>query len=53
MSLAVLSARTGIDKSHLSRVENGKAGLGDRNIDRLADALGATPKDITHEEKPR
>jgi transcriptional regulator with XRE-family HTH domain len=52
MSLAALSARTGIHESHLSKVEHGKAGLGDTNIHRLADALGVTPNDITHEEKP-
>lgn len=52
MSLAKLSALTGIDKSHLSRVETGKAGLGDKNIGLLADALGVTPDDITHKESP-
>lgn len=52
MSLAALSERTGIDKAHLSKVERGKAGLGDENIRRLADALGVTPIDITHEERP-
>lgn len=52
MSLAMLSARTGIDKGHLSRVQNGKAGLSVRNIRKLAEALGATPEDITHEENP-
>ncbi|MFJ9037892.1 helix-turn-helix domain-containing protein [Streptomyces sp. NPDC102406] len=52
MSLVELSARSGIHESHLSRVLNGKAGLSDANIYRLADALGVTPADITHEEKP-
>lgn len=52
MSLAMLSERTGIDKGHLSRVENEKAGLGDENIHRVAEALGVTPADITHKETP-
>jgi transcriptional regulator with XRE-family HTH domain len=52
MSLAMLSERTGINKGHLSRVENGKAGLGDKNIRLLADALDVTPADITHKEIP-
>ena len=52
MSLATLSKLTGIDKGHLSRVERGLAGLGDNNILKVADALGATPIDITYEEKP-
>ena len=52
MSLAKLSALTGINKGHLSRVENGKAGLGDKNIHRVAEALDATPDDITHQESP-
>ncbi|MFB7162270.1 helix-turn-helix domain-containing protein [Streptomyces sp. NPDC056242] len=52
VSLAKLSALTGISESHLSRVEHGKAGLGDENIRRLAAALDATTVDITHEEKP-
>lgn len=52
MSLRTLSAKTGIHRSHLSRVERGLAGLGDENIKKVADALGATPEDITHKEKP-
>jgi transcriptional regulator with XRE-family HTH domain len=52
MSLAMLSERTGIDKGHLSRVLNGKAGLSDDNIRLLAEAMDCTPADITHEEKP-
>ncbi|MCP9997930.1 helix-turn-helix transcriptional regulator [Streptomyces werraensis] len=51
MSLAMLSERTGIDKTHLSKVCNGKAGLSDEKIELLAEALGVTPADITHEEK--
>ncbi|MFF1709245.1 helix-turn-helix domain-containing protein [Streptomyces sp. NPDC058268] len=51
MSLGTLSSLTGIHKSHLSRVEHGKAGLGGKNVLRLADALGVIPDDITHEEK--
>ncbi|MGZ0231183.1 helix-turn-helix domain-containing protein [Streptomyces sp. H49] len=52
MSLATLSKLTGINKGHLSRVERGLAGLGDDNILKVADALGVTTDDITHEEKP-
>lgn len=52
MSLRTLSARTGIHRGHLSRVERGLAGLGDANIQKVAEALGVTPADITHEEKP-
>jgi transcriptional regulator with XRE-family HTH domain len=52
MSLRTLSVRTGIHRSHLSRVERGLAGLGDENIEKVADALGVTPDDITHKEKP-
>jgi transcriptional regulator with XRE-family HTH domain len=51
MSLRTLSAKTGIDRGHLSRVERGLAGLGDAYIDKVAEALGVTPADITHEEK--
>lgn len=51
MSLATLSARTGINKSHLSRMERGQAGLGDTNIRRVAEALGVNPADITHHEE--
>ncbi|GAA3113478.1 hypothetical protein GCM10017687_28060 [Streptomyces echinatus] len=52
MSLATLSKLTGINKGHLSRVERGLAGLGDDNISKVAEALGVTPDDITHKEKP-
>jgi transcriptional regulator with XRE-family HTH domain len=52
MSLRTLSAKTGIHRSHLSRVEHGLAGLGDDNIKKVADALGVTPDDITHKEIP-
>jgi|tagenome__1003787_1003787.scaffolds.fasta_scaffold17588239_1 transcriptional regulator with XRE-family HTH domain len=52
MSLRTLSAKTGINKGHLSKVERGLAGLGDENIRKVADALDATPADITHQEKP-
>ncbi|MFE6829225.1 helix-turn-helix domain-containing protein [Streptomyces sp. NPDC057717] len=52
MSLTKLSALTGISKGHLSQVQNGKAGLSDANVLRLAEAMGVTPADITHEEKP-
>jgi transcriptional regulator with XRE-family HTH domain len=50
MSLRTLSARTGIDQGHLSRVERGLAGLGDENIRRVAEALDVTTVDITHQE---
>jgi transcriptional regulator with XRE-family HTH domain len=52
MSLRTLSAKTGIDKGHLSKVERGLAGLGDENIQKVADALDVTPADITHKETP-
>jgi transcriptional regulator with XRE-family HTH domain len=52
MSLRTLSAKTGIHRSHLSRVERGLAGLSDTNIEIVADALGVTPNDITHKEIP-
>jgi transcriptional regulator with XRE-family HTH domain len=52
MSLRTLSAKTGIHRSHLSRVERGLVGLGDDNIEKVADALGVTPNDITHKETP-
>lgn len=52
MSLRTLSAKTGIDRGHLSRVERGLAGLGDDNIEKVADALDVTPDDITHKENP-
>jgi len=52
MSLRTLSAMTGIHRGHLSRVERGLAGLGDANIQKVADALGVTPADITHQETP-
>lgn len=52
MSLRTLSAKTGIDRGHLSRVERGLAGLGDENIKKVADALDVTPADITHKEIP-
>lgn len=50
MSLRTLSAKTGIHRSHLSRVERGLAGLGDEYIKKVADALDVTPDDITHKE---
>ncbi len=48
MSLATLSALTGIHRSHLSRAERGLAGLSDDNIAAVAEALRVTPTDITH-----
>lgn len=48
MSLAKLSALTGINKGHLSKVERSLAGLGDDNIAAVAEALRVTPTDITH-----
>lgn len=51
MSLAMLSERTGIDKTHLSKVQNGKAGLSDENIRKLAEAMDCSPADITHQEQ--
>jgi transcriptional regulator with XRE-family HTH domain len=51
MSLAELAALTGIGKGHLSKAERGLAGLGDANIDRVADALRVRIPDITHLEE--
>lgn len=48
MSIRTLARLTGIDRGHLSRVERGLAGLGDDNLDRVAEALRVTPNDITH-----
>ncbi|MEH0552515.1 helix-turn-helix domain-containing protein [Streptomyces sp. B21-101] len=50
MSLRTLSAKTGIDRGHLSKAERGLAGLGDEYIEKVAEALGVTPADITHQE---
>lgn len=50
MSLATLSRLTGINKGHLSRAERGLAGLGDENIQKIAEALGVTANDITQKE---
>ncbi|MFF7184646.1 helix-turn-helix domain-containing protein [Streptomyces sp. NPDC008222] len=50
MSLRTLSAKTGINRGHLSRVERGLAGLGDANIAKVANALEVTPADIIHKE---
>lgn len=51
MSLAELSALTGVHKGHLSKAERGRAGLGDDNIHRVAEALGVAAADITHKEE--
>lgn len=51
MSLAQLAFLTGIDKSHLSKVERRRAGLGDDNIHRVADALRVDAADITQQEE--
>lgn len=40
---------TGIHPSHLSRVENGKAGLSDDNIHKLAEVYGVPHTAITHD----
>ncbi|MFG3660297.1 helix-turn-helix domain-containing protein [Streptomyces sp. NPDC047706] len=52
MSLRTLSAKTGINRGHLSRVERGLAGLGDANIQKVAEALGVSPAAITQGETP-
>ena len=50
MSLDRVHELTGIDKGQLSKVENGKAGLSDTNIHKLAEVYGVTPDDITHDD---
>ncbi|MFI6033020.1 helix-turn-helix domain-containing protein [Streptomyces sp. NPDC051315] len=52
LSLDRVHELTGIDKGQLSRVENGKAGLSDTNINKLAEVYGVTPDDITHDDHP-
>ncbi|MFF2852597.1 helix-turn-helix domain-containing protein [Streptomyces sp. NPDC058001] len=49
MSLGTVSALTGINKGHLSRVERGLAGLGDDYTHLLAEVLDVPPIDITHD----
>ncbi|MYR28638.1 helix-turn-helix domain-containing protein [Streptomyces sp. SID4945] len=48
-SLRDVAAATGLDRSHLSRVERGLAGLSDDNLHRLAEALLVSIPDITHD----
>ena len=50
LSLDRVQELTGIDKGHLSKVENGKARLSDTNINKLAEVYGVTPDDITHDD---
>lgn len=52
LSLDRVAALTGIDKGHLSRVENGKAGLSDDNIHKLAEVYGVPHTAITHDDIP-
>ena len=49
LSLEQVTSLTGIDKGHLSRVENGKAGLSDDNIHKLAEVYGVPHTAITHD----
>jgi transcriptional regulator with XRE-family HTH domain len=49
LSLEQVQELTGIHPSHLSRVENGKAGLSDTNIHKLAEVYGVPHTAITHD----
>jgi transcriptional regulator with XRE-family HTH domain len=49
LSLERVQELTGIDKGHLSKVENGKAGLSDININKLAEVYGVPHTAITHD----
>lgn len=49
LSLEQVAVLTGIHPSHLSRVENGKAGLSDDNIHKLAEVYGVPHTAITHD----
>jgi transcriptional regulator with XRE-family HTH domain len=53
LSLDRVQELTGIDKGHLSKVENGKARLSDANIHQLAEVYGVPPADITHDDHPK
>ncbi|MCH0555783.1 helix-turn-helix transcriptional regulator [Streptomyces sp. MUM 16J] len=55
MSLGRVQELAGINKGHLSRVENGFAGLSDLYIHKLAEVYGVPHTAITHDipqEKP-
>lgn len=53
LSLDRVQELTGIDKGHLSKVENGKAQLSDANIHKLAEVYGVPPTAITHDDHPK
>lgn len=53
LSLSQVQQKTGIDKGHLSNVENGKAGLSDTNIHKLAEVYGVPHTAITHDDQPQ
>lgn len=49
MSIRTLARLTGINRGHLSRVERGLAGLGEKNIHLVAEALDVPPHRIIRE----
>ncbi|MER8220953.1 helix-turn-helix transcriptional regulator [Streptomyces sp. NPDC094143] len=53
LSLDRVQELTGIDKGQLSKVENGKAGLSDLNIHKLAEVYGVPHTAITHDDHPQ
>lgn len=53
LSLDRVQELTGIDKGHLSKVENGKARLSDANIHKLAEVYGVPHTAITHDDHPK
>jgi transcriptional regulator with XRE-family HTH domain len=53
LSLDRVQELTGIDKGQLSKVENGKAGLSDANIHKLAEVYGVPHTAITHDDHPK
>lgn len=50
MSLRTLSALTGRNRGHLSKLERGLAGASDETVERIAGALAVPTAAITHKE---
>lgn len=46
MSLRVLSEKTGIQAARLSRIFNGKEGMSELTIKRIASSLGMVPHEV-------
>jgi len=46
LSQTDLALKAGVSKSHLSDVENGRAGFSPRNLKAIADILGCTIRDL-------